>query len=240
MLTELIRHPILSARFIAKPVTQIPSKGWPKLRRHADDEFDRKYGVETTRMVQITPTGSPNFSHGTRYQATGEAVIRWCIENCGLPYSETTFVDIGCGKGRVVMVAAMYGFKRVLGVEYSPELAAVCRKNLEKLTMSAGLPALHGVLAPCEVIEGDAVEFQVPEGNLLAFFNNPFDEVVHKQVLRNLAASPGKVRIAHFGPGHEVVKASGFARTLGSGQGATLYEIVKEASIKHASVGARD
>jgi predicted RNA methylase len=86
--------------------------------------------VETARAVQIVPTRSPNFSHGTRYSPAPEAAIRWCIENCGVPYTETTFVDLGSGKGRVLIVAAMYPFKRIIGVEYSPDLATVCRRNL--------------------------------------------------------------------------------------------------------------
>src|SRR5437016_3207539 len=125
MFAALLRHPVLSARAIARRVTEIPSKGLPRVRRRpVDDEFDRKYGVDTAQILQITPTSSPNFSHGNKYEATGEQVIRWSIERCGLPPADTTFIDYGCGKGRVIMMAAMSGFRRVVGIEYSPDLAA--------------------------------------------------------------------------------------------------------------------
>lgn len=218
MLTEMIRHPILAVRFIAKRIRQIPSLGVPRLRRSQSDDFDQKYGVETSRVVQIVPTDSPNFSHGTRYSPSAEPIIRWCIENCEMPYEETTFVDVGSGKGGVLILAAMYPFKKVIGVEYSAELAAVCRKNLAKL----------GIGSRCEVLIGDAAEFKFPGGKLLAFLYNPFDSVVLERVLKNLASTDGDVRIAHLGPGHDVIKRSGLARVLRSGEGPTLYEILSD------------
>lgn len=215
MLVELIRHPVLATRFLARRIKEIPTKGLPRLRRCEDDDFDRKYGVETSKTVQIVPTDSPNFSHGTRYSPAGEAVIRWCIENCGMPLNQTTFVDLGSGKGRVLIVAAMYPFKRIIGVEYSPELSVICRNNVQKLSMTE----------KCEVIVGDAADFKFPDGNLLVFLYNPFDSVILNRVLNNLAATRGHVRIAQLGPGHDVIRNSGVARALCSGEGPTLYEI---------------
>jgi predicted RNA methylase len=48
-----------------------------------------------------------------------------------MKHGETTFVDIGSGKGRALIIAAEYAFKRIIGVEYSPSLATICRRNLE-------------------------------------------------------------------------------------------------------------
>lgn len=217
MLGEIIRHPILSARFIAKRIREIPAKGLPKLSKAESDDFDRKYGVETAKTVQIVPTSSPNFVHGVRYSASGESIIRWCIENCGMPYSETTFVDVGCGKGRVLIVATMYPFRRIVGVEYSPQLAAICRQNLDKLNISQ----------KCELNVRDAVDFVFPKENLLVFLYNPFDSTILKNVLTRLAAIRQTVRIAHLGPGHDVIQQSGLARIVCSGEGPTIYEMLK-------------
>lgn len=216
MLDQVIRHPILVARLIAKRIREIPSKGLPVPRWSPADDFDRKYGVETCKIVQIVPTNSPNFAHGTRYQASGEAEIRWSIENCGMPHRETTFVDLGSGKGRVLIVAASYPFKRIIGIEYSAYLAATARRNLSKL----------GIGEKCEVIVADAADFAPPDGDLLAFLYNPFDSVLLKRVLETLArAQSGRIRLAYLGPGHEVIQACGCARRIRSGIGPTLYEI---------------
>jgi len=218
MLDDLIRHPILTARFIARRIRQIPAMGLPKLwRREEEDDFDQKYGVETSGVVQIVPTKSPNFSHGNRYSASSETMIRWCIENCETPHSETSFVDVGSGKGRVLIIAAMYPFKRIIGVEYSPELVRTCNDNLRKL----------GISNKCEVVSADAADYQFPDGNLLVFLYNPFDATILKRVIRNLADTRGRTQIAQLGPGHDVIKKSGLARVICSGEGPTLYEVLK-------------
>jgi SAM-dependent methyltransferase len=217
MLSELLRHPVLAIRFIVRRLKEVPTKGLPNLRRAEDDGFDRRFGVETSKVVQIVPTKSPNFSHGVRYSASSESAIRWSIENCGLALDETTFVDVGSGKGRALIVASMYPFKRIIGIEYSPELAAICRNNLKMLS----------AVNRCEVVVEDAVNFGFPDGNLLAFLYNPFDGTILNRVLHNLAATNGQVRIAQLGPGHEVIQGSGLARRICSGDGPTIYEIVR-------------
>jgi SAM-dependent methyltransferase len=221
VLDELIRHPILAARFVVKRIKEIPSKGLPRLRRSQKDDFDWKFGVETSKLVQVVPTDSPNFSHGNKYEASSEAVIRWCIENCALPHSGTTFVDVGSGKGRALIVAAMYPFMRIIGVEYSPDLVRTCHDNLRKV----------GISNKCEVVQVDAADYQFPDGNLLVFLYNPFDSVILNCVLNHLAATTGHVRIAQLGPGHDVIQMSGLARRICSGEGPTIYEIVRKGRV---------
>jgi SAM-dependent methyltransferase len=224
MLTDLIRHPILSTRFVWQRVRDIPTKGWPslKLRRmeEEEDEFDRRYGVDTAKRVQVVTTNSPNFAHGHRYGALRESAIQWCLENGGLPYEETSFIDIGCGKGRVVIMAAGFPFRKVLGVEYGAELVDVCLKNLEKL----------GLTERCEVTVADAVDYKYPDGNLVAYFGDPFDGVVLERVLKSLAARRGRTRIAYCGPHHDVILKSGLAQEVVSGEGATIYDMAGKAN----------
>jgi SAM-dependent methyltransferase len=217
MFNELVRHPIIAARFITKRIMEIPSKGLPRFRKNNDDEFDKKYGVETSKLVQFVPTNSRNFSHGNRYSAASESAIRWCLENCGMPLDRTTFVDLGSGKGRALIVATFYPLKAIIGVEYSAELAGICRKNLQRL----------GLQGRCEVVVGDAAEFSFPDGDLLVFLYNPFDGVILARVLKTLASASGRVRIAQLGPGHEIIRSSGLAREICSGDGPTIYEMLK-------------
>jgi 16S rRNA G966 N2-methylase RsmD len=111
----------------------------------------------------------------------------------------------------------MYPFKRIIGVEYSPRLAAICRSNLNKL----------GIMERCEIILGDAADYVFPDGNLLVFLYNPFDSVILNRILRILAATNGQVRVAQLGPGHDVIQNSGLARVVCCGEGPTLYEICR-------------
>jgi SAM-dependent methyltransferase len=197
LLGDLVRHPIIAAKLIAKRIRTIPEKGLPRFHARTSDGFDDKYGVETDGQVQITATNSPNLMYGTRYQATPENVIRFAIENSGLSLPETTFIDIGCGKGRALIVASTYPFKTIVGVEYAPDLAEIAQQNVDRI----------GATGRCTVLCQDAVEYRFPDGPLLTFFYNPFEEVVHSQVLDHLAHAPGPVRIAHVGPGNDFVAA---------------------------------
>lgn len=216
MLTDILRRPILMARVVVKRIKEIPSKGFPKFIIRRDDGFDKKYGVDTFPLVHAVSTPSLNVSHGHRYEASTEKTVRWVLANCGMSYSDTVFIDVGCGKGRVLILAAEYPFHRILGIEYSPELAQICRNNLLKL----------GLENRCEVVICDAADFKFPEGQLLVFLYNPFDAVLLERIFKNVAATKGHVRVAYHGTGKDVIEASPAARCLASGEEATLYEVV--------------
>ena len=53
-------------------------------------------------------------------------------------HREFSFVDYGSGKGRVLMLAAAYPFRRILGVEFSESLDRVARDNIATLGADAG------------------------------------------------------------------------------------------------------
>ncbi|HXN21118.1 MAG TPA: class I SAM-dependent methyltransferase [Candidatus Dormibacteraeota bacterium] len=216
MLTDILRRPILMARVIAKRIKEIPSKGFPKILIRRDDGFDQKYGVDTFPLVYAVSTPSLNLAHGHRYEASPEKTVRWVLENCGMNYGDTVFIDVGCGKGRVLILAAERPFQRILGIEYSPELAQICRNNLAKV----------GLQDRCEVLVCDAADFEFPQGNLLAFFYNPFDSVLLERIFKNLASTKGYIRLAYHGTGKDVIESSPAARSLASGEDATLYEVV--------------
>jgi SAM-dependent methyltransferase len=93
---------------------------------------------------------------------------------------EFDFVDYGSGKGRVLMFAALAGFKSVTGVEISARLSAIGRANLDRFA------APNPNLPPLRIVEGDAASF-VPVGKqVLAYFYNPFDHIVFEEVRRQL------------------------------------------------------
>jgi 16S rRNA G966 N2-methylase RsmD len=86
-----------------------------------------------------------------------------------------TFIDLGCGKGRMLLIAAQNGFQKIIGVEFASELVAVARENIRKM-------ALENIT----VINADAIEFVFPPGNLVVYMYNPFQNKVLRPVLENL------------------------------------------------------
>ena len=146
--------------------------------------FDRKLGVDTDGWIELDsltiPMGDP--AKGIHYGPTPVLVVRWWLRELSVDARGFTFVDMGSGKGRVPLCAALHGFRRSIGVEFAEELHRVAQKN-------ARAARTHGLTV--EPILGDAAAFDFPSDPLVVFFNNPFTESVMESVLANLAISYG-------------------------------------------------
>src|SRR5688572_3346622 len=97
-----------------------------------DLRFDWKYGTDTMRWVDRSQleTESVNRSHSAPYRATKVGPLLQLLDKLHLP-RDCNFLDIGSGKGRVLLIASQYGFRKIVGIEFSPELCAIARKNVE-------------------------------------------------------------------------------------------------------------
>ena len=145
-------------------------------RPDAVDEFDKAFNIDTLREVPLWRLDVPseNASYGSKYQTTSPDVFLEAIGMVPTSARNFTFIDLGCGKGRTLILAAKQSFEKVMGVEFSPELAAIARQNIQQVGVAA------------EIVEGDASEFRFPEGNLLIYMYNPFGKSVMRAVIANL------------------------------------------------------
>ncbi len=148
----------LSVKLIQRTL-EIPWKGLPK-PQSSREPFDEALGVETSGVVWLTNLRNKNFVHGIRYEPCSPLKCRWAIENSGIDPKEFSFVDIGSGKGRALIVASEYVFAKVAGVEYSSKLCKIAAANLQKLGISA------------QVVCRDAVDFNFPDTDIFVFFYN--------------------------------------------------------------------
>jgi hypothetical protein len=139
-------------------------------------------------------------------------VARWRRCRPLAPIDEFTFVDLGAGMGRSVLLASGYPFRAVVGVELNPTLARIARNNA-RLWRAAGR-----ALAPMRMICRDAVEFKFPAGPCVAFLFNPFASPVMRRLLVSLARSfagrEGQLDILYANNEQERVleRQEGFAR----------------------------
>lgn len=76
-------------------------------------------GLDTSGWTWVPEHEHPDRS---RYLPTAWHVLPRVLRYVGVSDSDV-FVDFGCGKGRVVHQAAKRPFRRVIGVEISPDLA---------------------------------------------------------------------------------------------------------------------
>jgi predicted RNA methylase len=164
--------------------------------------FDLEHGVRTSGLVagRHLKTGSPHDRHTTAYYGIAPSVFhalirRWRRMRPAFALEETTFIDIGAGMGRAVLLAAGMPFRAVIGVEMHATLARIARKNL-----TAWRKADH-VQAPVRVVDADASAFPFPDGPCIAFLFNPFGAVVMRRFLRHCAQSfqnrPGELDLLY-------------------------------------------
>ena len=148
------------------------------------DTFDVKYGTDTAGDIPLwrLDVKSKNARYGRRYQPIPAEVFRSCIRRIEVDYSSFAFVDLGCGKGRTLIIAAELGFAQVIGVEFAQEFAGVAKHNLQKLN-----------IGNATIIHGDAAEYQFPDSNLILYMHNPFSADVMSKVTDRL----GEFRAKH-------------------------------------------
>jgi len=171
--------------------------------RWIDSRFDRRYGTETGISVDVAGFHvSPELrAHAVEYSASPDGVFVRFLKDQELEYPSYTFVDLGCGKGRALLLASLFPFKRAIGVELEPGIHAVCQANIEIFARTAKPPRKP------EVVQMSAGDFRFPPGDIFLYLFNPFDGHVMEQVARNLRAAieeaPRRVRIVYFHPNHD-------------------------------------
>jgi SAM-dependent methyltransferase len=160
---------------------------WPARRRWAelDRGFDRLHGVDTAGIVplQALEIASANKDLGHRYQATSPDGFRSLIDAFALDAEEPTFVDLGAGKGRAMLLASEFPFRRVVGVEFAPALCEVAERNVERFNSPD--QRCHEF----EVVCADAAEWELPHEPTLVYIYNSFEEPLMRAVLAHLSRS---------------------------------------------------
>lgn len=168
--------------------------------------FDARHGLETNVVVPVSELRdvAENLArHAVHYEPSTLPKFERAMRAVAIDHKRFTFVDYGSGKGRVLLLAARYPFRKVMGVEMSRALHEQAGANIDAWLRRARL------VAPIERICGDARDLPVPDGDLVAYFYNPFDELVLREVWSRLsAATAGTTRamvVMYINPAHRKV-----------------------------------
>ena len=172
-----------------------------KLEESSRDGFDAAHGTDTAGVLVGRELG-PSVARGGHlvipYETTSEAAIRLPLDSLGQDLSEFVFLDLGCGKGKPLMVAAAYPFKRLIGVDISPACIAVARRNVARYGPERIDPGR------VELRVGDAQDVEFPPEPLVLYLYNPFPAAVLERVMARLAVSlqarPRPAAIAYVNP----------------------------------------
>ncbi len=148
--------------------------------------FDRTYGVETAAFSSLINLNIPyeSWKHGGKYGCINEAELVEAIKKLDVPYEDVTFVDLGSGKGKALMVASEFPFQSIIGIEFSPELVETAKSNVQRFLDVTGRQG-RDIASVCD----DAMQYSFPDAPLLLYFFNPFDDTILAPVITNIATS---------------------------------------------------
>lgn len=194
------------------------------IRECIDKDFDLLHNVDTAGRISLGQLSidAENWEYGNAYQPITPDEFHEMMQAAGDVAAGRVFVDFGCGKGRAILLASGYLFKRIVGVEFASELAEVACKNLQ---------SYHNPCQVCrdlEVVLKDAALYPIPDDPLVLFFFNPFGMEIMTSVVRNvyrsLAHNPRPVTVIYNTPEHDELwaKVPSLRRTISTG-GYSIY-----------------
>ncbi len=181
-----------------RPVVAFAQKG---LARYTDSRaraFDLEHGTETFSRIRLKNLGLQdergkdfdNWAYGPIGPDFFHEIMRQIPDR-----GELTFFDVGSGKGLALMLAGDHGFRRVTGIDLSPELCDSAKKNFERYTASSGKRVA------AEILCGDFLKHELPDEPTVFFLNNPFPQYIAKLAMEHIEASiaahPRRVVIAY-------------------------------------------
>jgi hypothetical protein len=157
--------------------------------REARDGFDAMFGTRTSGIYEqgdLPDSFNEDRSHCSRYHPApiasfNEALAR--LIEIGVRFDSCSFVDVGSGLGRNLLLAANHPFRSITGVEISETLHAQAVLNVE----TAGSRFPYG--DRIRLIRAHAHDFRLPPGDLVLWFWEPFDGHVARSFIDALVSA---------------------------------------------------
>ena len=190
-------------------------------QRYGDVEYDWDYRVDTTGATVSWRDRRLGMFHSP-YQPTEPALFREMLTNllssAKIDFRGFTFIDIGSGKGRALLMAADYPFRRILGIELLPELHRVSEENISKYKSDS---------QQCFAIDcllGDACEFAFPPEPTVLYLFNPLPEYELARMIgyldRSMREHPRSVFVLYHNPllEHVLTRSAAFNKISGTNQ----------------------
>jgi SAM-dependent methyltransferase len=202
---------------IARSLTKLPrsirrrgwrgtaSEAWTRYRRSrtgrlhlyvSETWFDRRHDVQTRGLVFHDKVGA--FEHAFRYEATRRARVKRALSAVPGRPEDFTFIDLGCGRGLMLLLAGQRHYRRIIGVELSAELCESARENARSYR-GRGAP-----LGRVEVVRADATTWELPAEPLVVYVYNSFAlpafEMLAENVARSLRDHPRELFLLYMFP----------------------------------------
>jgi SAM-dependent methyltransferase len=178
-----------------------------KRQRYGDGEYDWECRVDTTSATVGWRDRLLGVLHSP-YQPTEPALFHDMLASLKIDYRNFAFLDLGSGKGRVLLLASDYPFRRIVGIELLPSLHGVAQENLRNYKSDK---------QRCFILEsvcGDARKFAFPMEPTVLYLFNPLPasglSVVIANIEQSLRKHPREFYLLYHNPilEHELRKSS--------------------------------
>ena len=207
-----VLHRAVSKRGVVGTLTAAPAKIAGRLSRQVEaprqfnpvHPFDAANGTDTSGLIaaeELKDSHQRRNIHNTGFYATSPSLFAQAAARLNIDHRRFTFVDLGAGKGRVMLMASQSPYKQVLGVELVPELQQIANRNVSVYQSP------DRQCADVRCILGDVRNFVFPPVPLVIFLWHPFVGPVFEKVMQNLAESlhrdPRQVYVVYLKPQFE-------------------------------------
>jgi SAM-dependent methyltransferase len=166
-----------------KPIRRVLFEHYSKELMHVAPihPLDKQYGIKTSGFLpqSVLQLGNKTDTANIGYLGMQPSILRRVLNT--LPHgNDVTFLDLGCGKARALVVASEFPFRSLIGVELSPELARIASENVQVMTRK------FPERTPITIVNTNALDYVLPEGPLIIFLYNPFGEDVVTSLLAKI------------------------------------------------------
>jgi hypothetical protein len=207
-----VLHRAVAKRGVMGTLTAAPGKIMGRLSRGSKPAkqynpvhpFDAEFGTDTSGLItaeELVDIRRKKNIHNTGFYATAPSIFHQAFARLQIDFERFTFVDLGAGKGRIMLLASNFPFQQVLGVEFIPELHEIATRNI-----SIYQPAARRC-KDVQCILSDVRDFVFPPVPLVIFMWHPFVGPVFERVMQNLEDSlqrnPRDVYIVYLKPEFE-------------------------------------
>jgi hypothetical protein len=171
------------------------------------DEFDLHHGIETSKRVHLTDlkVESPNWIYSDGYWPTPPEVFQEAILSLSSEPEDLVFIDFGSGKGRVLLMASEFPFRKIIGVEFSRELHIIAQQNIQNYRSTT--QKCSNITSVC----ADFTQFPIPADPLFVFLYNPSSKEITSSLASSIATSlrehPRELWVLYVTPTYDVFES---------------------------------
>ena len=143
-----------------------------------------KYGANTFAPVELKNLKiiDGDVRKGSRYEAVSFYMLEQLFNAFRKVSDLRSIVDLGSGKGRVMMTAAHFGFLEICGIDFAKELCDQAADNMK--IKERQFPGIKW-----RVLNQNVKDYEIRSDDSVFFMFNPFSRSVMKTFLRNLDVS---------------------------------------------------